>query len=138
MDVKCRRCGRKLTDPESRERGYGPECWAEVAGITHVRRSGNIPGQVSIFDYPNVATSESMISNEPKICPVCGKEYRRVGCISRRDNKTVICEVCGAMEALDDAREACGMKVSAEHFEEMKAEIRRLVEEGEGLQDDNQ
>ena len=27
MYSKCQKCGRKLTDPESIERGYGPECW---------------------------------------------------------------------------------------------------------------
>lgn len=28
---KCGRCGRKLTTPESIERGIGPECWANMA-----------------------------------------------------------------------------------------------------------
>lgn len=26
----CRRCGRKLKDAISRERGYGPECWNKL------------------------------------------------------------------------------------------------------------
>lgn len=26
----CRRCGRKLKDPFSQERGYGPECWGKL------------------------------------------------------------------------------------------------------------
>ena len=30
MYSKCQKCGRKLTDPESIERGYGPECWGSI------------------------------------------------------------------------------------------------------------
>lgn len=26
----CKRCGRKLTDPESIRRGYGPKCWVKI------------------------------------------------------------------------------------------------------------
>ena len=100
MEVKCRHCGRKLTDPESRERGYGPECWAEVT------------------------------KSEMKTCPVCGEKYTRVGCLSRKDNKTTICEACGAMEALDAARIAYGPNVNAEKFEEMKAEIIKIIKGG--------
>jgi hypothetical protein len=29
---KCGRCGRKLTVPESIDRGIGPECWGKMAG----------------------------------------------------------------------------------------------------------
>lgn len=32
MYSKCQKCGKKLTDPESIKRGYGPECWNQ----THV------------------------------------------------------------------------------------------------------
>lgn len=28
----CLRCDRELTDPESLERGFGPDCWGEVTG----------------------------------------------------------------------------------------------------------
>lgn len=28
----CQRCGREITDPESLERGMGPECWGERTG----------------------------------------------------------------------------------------------------------
>lgn len=27
---RCRRCGARLSDPASRERGYGPCCWEQV------------------------------------------------------------------------------------------------------------
>ena len=29
---RCAHCGRKLTDPKSMERGFGPECWQKVKG----------------------------------------------------------------------------------------------------------
>ncbi|MCR5791367.1 MAG: hypothetical protein K6G83_15900 [Lachnospiraceae bacterium] len=37
-----------------------------------------------------------------KKCPKCGKEYERLLALSRRDNKTMICDVCGMKEALED------------------------------------
>jgi len=56
MYFKCQNCGRKLKDPESRERGYGPECWGKITGI-HVSEMGEdeqIDGQMSIFDLLDV------------------------------------------------------------------------------------
>ena len=38
-----------------------------------------------------------------KKCPKCGKEYERLLALSRKDNKTMICDECGVKEALDDA-----------------------------------
>lgn len=35
------------------------------------------------------------------ICPVCKKEYTAPPAISRKDNKTKICPVCGQIEALE-------------------------------------
>lgn len=32
MFTKCQKCGKKLTDPESMARGYGPECWSQITG----------------------------------------------------------------------------------------------------------
>ncbi|MGB9815476.1 MAG: DUF6011 domain-containing protein [Thermoplasmata archaeon] len=32
----CKRCGRKLTDPKSVMRGYGPKCWEKMQGIRGV------------------------------------------------------------------------------------------------------
>jgi len=40
MYVSCRYCGRSLTDPESRMRGYGPDCAAE-RGLPHGSSRGN-------------------------------------------------------------------------------------------------
>ena len=37
------------------------------------------------------------------ICPRCKKERDRLLALSRKDNKTMICDQCGMEEALDDA-----------------------------------
>lgn len=36
-----------------------------------------------------------------KICPKCGGSFKRLLALSRTDNKTMICDKCGTMEALD-------------------------------------
>lgn len=52
MYSKCQKCGRKLTDPESIKRGYGPECWGRILGIhiSETEEDEQIDGQMSIFD----------------------------------------------------------------------------------------
>lgn len=37
-----------------------------------------------------------------KLCPKCSKYYTGYPAISRRDNKTEICSVCGQLEAIED------------------------------------
>ena len=37
-----------------------------------------------------------------KRCPKCGKVFDRLLALSRRDNKTMICEDCGMQEAMED------------------------------------
>ena len=55
MYSKCQKCGRKLTDPESIKRGYGPECWGSITGQQYVVSPDladyEIPGQMSIEDF---------------------------------------------------------------------------------------
>jgi len=36
-----------------------------------------------------------------KICPKCGRKFERLLALSRADNKTMICDSCGTIEALD-------------------------------------
>lgn len=36
-----------------------------------------------------------------KICPKCGIEFERLLALSRTDNKTMICDGCGTVEALE-------------------------------------
>lgn len=36
-----------------------------------------------------------------RICPICGKPYRKVPAVSRVDNKTLICPDCGTRQALE-------------------------------------
>ena len=38
-----------------------------------------------------------------RICPVCGKEYTEPPALSRKDNATGICPLCGMREALEAA-----------------------------------
>lgn len=42
------------------------------------------------------------MNKEIKKCPKCGKMFKGVGAISRRDNKTEICSECGTKEAFED------------------------------------
>lgn len=37
-----------------------------------------------------------------KKCPICNKRYYGQGAISRRDNKTEICNNCGINQAMQD------------------------------------
>ncbi len=46
--IKCQKCGKILTEPESQRRGYGPECWGKISGTYLDNRV--IQGQMSIFD----------------------------------------------------------------------------------------
>jgi hypothetical protein len=36
-----------------------------------------------------------------KVCPKCGREFDRLLAVSRVDNRTMICDTCGNMEALE-------------------------------------
>ena len=38
-----------------------------------------------------------------RICPLCGRTYLQPPALSRKDNKTEICPLCGAREALEAA-----------------------------------
>lgn len=65
----CQNCGRKLKDAVSIERGYGPVCYGRIQGSSYgshsnykkirqgtkalyIEKDINIPGQMSIEDYP--------------------------------------------------------------------------------------
>lgn len=36
-----------------------------------------------------------------RICPKCGRRFERPLAVSRSDDKTMLCDECGTMEALD-------------------------------------
>ena len=38
-----------------------------------------------------------------RICPICGQEYAEPPALSRKDNRTEICSLCGAKQALEAA-----------------------------------
>ncbi len=54
MYSRCQKCGKKLTDPDSMKRGYGPECWASITGISadtgEKKKEKQIEGQMSFSD----------------------------------------------------------------------------------------
>ena len=39
------------------------------------------------------------MNKQAKVCPLCGREYTEPPALSRADNATDICPVCGMMEA---------------------------------------
>lgn len=41
---------------------------------------------------------------ETRICPKCGKEYDTAPALSRSDNETEICTLCGLHEALEEIK----------------------------------
>ena len=45
--------------------------------------------------------AEERVAVSEKVCPKCGKTYRGHPAISRVDNVTAICPLCGTREALD-------------------------------------
>lgn len=45
--------------------------------------------------------AEERVLVSEKVCPKCGKTYRGHPAISRVDNVTAICPLCGTREALD-------------------------------------
>lgn len=66
--MKCKKCGRKLIDAQSIQRGYGPVCWGKVQGHSKIKRmpkgkkasaaapleDESIPGQMDFKDFPEV------------------------------------------------------------------------------------
>ena len=70
MLMKCLVCGRKLRNPQSKELGYGPVCHKRKFGIApHTDRRDdnsstgkklgfNLPGQISIYDYPQMVSGQ--------------------------------------------------------------------------------
>lgn len=57
-------------------------------------------------------------------CPRCKGEYDRLLALSRKDNKTMICDQCGTEEAL----EAAGID-DKQSFEKVMKPISKIIEE---------
>ena len=55
-----------------------------------------------------------MMSFETKTCPKCGREYMCPPALSREDNKTEICPVCGVAEAIEPLSEEIRTKMLAD------------------------
>lgn len=57
----CKKCGRKLKDKKSIERGYGPICYGRIIGkypgknnTFPNREEEQIPGQMEFKDFPEI------------------------------------------------------------------------------------
>lgn len=64
--MRCRMCGKKLSDPESINRGFGPACWGQM----HPKQKAfvetdnepeiiQIPGQIELEDWLREQDDES-------------------------------------------------------------------------------
>ena len=91
MYSKCQKCGRKLTDPESIERGYGPECWNGLT--THYYphpedwEKHKIPGQMTIEDFLGDLKTESnsrILRLERNMCEVEHGYRKTIRCYEQK------------------------------------------------------
>lgn len=58
----CRECGRPLSDPESRQRGFGPSCWAKVT-----------KGKGVHYSFPEAEKALREIPGDKALC-LCGMD----------------------------------------------------------------
>lgn len=74
------------------------------------------------FDFVGSESEEGReIAKKFRKCPLCGKMYSEPPALSRKDNKTEICSLCGTREALE----------AVPFFtEEQRAEILETVRKG--------
>lgn len=65
--------------------------------------TGLTPEQIIEMDhlYAEKCKEVAMLKEGLRICPRCGRKFERLLALSRKDNKTMICDECGTMEALD-------------------------------------
>lgn len=56
-------------------------------------------------------------------CPKCGKEYDRLLALSRVDNKTMICDKCGTMEAVENFHTKTHLKKTWEEPQMTEAKV---------------
>lgn len=57
--MKCGKCGKKITDPQSIQRGYGPTCWASISGDrckidSKAIFEEQVDGQMNFEDFPSI------------------------------------------------------------------------------------
>ena len=63
----CRKCGKRLSDPESIARGYGPECWAEIVFAVEASlrpEDTEIPGQLTIWDIMKEGEEDKCLTED--------------------------------------------------------------------------
>lgn len=57
------------------------------------------------------------MTKKQRICPVCNKAYSEEPALSRKDNKTEICSMCGLTEAFEHFIEAHNIRSEAKEKE---------------------
>ena len=64
--------------------------------------------------------TKGLEQRKPQGCPRCGHAQDRLLALSRRDNKTMVCDSCGTLAALEDAKLA--PPYEGEHYRQEKTE----------------
>lgn len=67
--------------------------------------------------------SEKIEERKTRTCPRCGRSYKGHPALSRKDNKTLICPLCGTIEALE------AMGLPEEEIREIAGIVERSTEE---------
>lgn len=83
---KCCKCGRKLTTPESIERGIGPECWMNIG---HVLNNRNVPKtkEVNVNDLINLVSQKEYRDGVTNITPSYQEGQRLFGDYMNREDE---------------------------------------------------
>lgn len=66
-----------------------------------------------------------------KTCPKCGRSFKRLLAVSRVNKKTMICDECGIMEALNNLPHGVITPQEQEKIKEAVAEVNRRQIENE-------
>lgn len=68
--------------------------------------SGTIKGATKYRTYKEAKKVYDTLGNNKfkiyPVCPMCHKEYEGYPALSRKDNKTKICQTCGVNQAIED------------------------------------
>ena len=128
-EVRCRRCGRVLTNPKSIARGFGPVCWRHIHGgrvYARSKRGGrvNMKSKKQIKNLVEVfCEKRKRLGEEPVefICKVVDWEDcpdpRLFRLYSRKE------ELYGVEAAINQTNELCKM-LNCPHLKPLKGEAR--------------
>ena len=75
--VPCGRCGRPLSDPESRTRGYGPDCWRNEHGSASSRRAAS-GAREPITNFPDLKEATMTAARDVPLFDKPGEQPMRL------------------------------------------------------------